>query len=602
MPPPSHAEGIGARVTVEIGLVLGLLIVTVSLFVWERVSVDLVGLLVLLALIVAGILEPGEAFAAFANDIVVILVSIFIVSGALMRTGVMDWAALALSRLAGGSFVPILVTVMLVTALASTVLNNTVVTAVFLPAVVGLCRRTGIAPGKLLIPLAYASMLGGTCTLIGTSTNIAASGFLEQLGGEPFGLFEFLPVGGTMVIVGTAWVGLVGWRLLPATARPSAEERMRERRFLSEIVLSPGAKLVGQTIGESGLEERGLVVMQILRGGREIFPDAWVRLEAGDTLVVHADRDSLLGVKETAGIDIKPEVTVGAPDRDDHPLHVVEAMVLPQSRFLGRTLADLDFRRRFGLTVLAIFRQGHRVLSELSRLRLHTGDVLLIQGPVERTKRLFEMQDLWILEELGPVVARRRKALWVAAAFLIALALAGAGVVPLAVAFLAAALFTVLSGCVAVEDAYALVDWRLIVLIATMTSFGVAMEHSGAAEFLAQGIVELAGPLGIPGLLVGFAALTMLLTQPMSNAAAALVVLPVAVSTAAGLGANPRSFAVLVTLAASLSFISPWEPSCLLVYGAGGYRVRDFVFAGVPLTLLSLGILVGLVMLLWPPV
>jgi di/tricarboxylate transporter len=281
-------------------------------------------------------------------------------------------------------------------------------------------------------------------------------------------------------------------------------------------------------------------------------------------------------------------------------MKIAEAILMPQSNLVGRTIKELDFRRRFGVTVIAIYRREHALATRIGGLPLRVGDVLLIQGRPERLRALADDPDLWILQETEHQPARRRKGLYVVGIFLLAVLASSFELVPLPIAFLVAALAVIFTRLITMEEAYDLIDWRLLILIAGMTSFGLAMRKTGAAEYLAGLIAGWTGGLPVAFLLLAFAVLTILLTQPMSNAAAALVVLPVAMQTATELGHDPRSFAVMVTLAASLSFVTPFEPSCLIVYGPGRYRFRDFLVCGLPLTALVVVILMILVPMLWP--
>ncbi len=586
--------------TFPIFLVLALLAAAVVIFSFEWLPVDVTTLLLLVVLVLSGTLTFAEAFAGFASEIIVILASIFVLTGALMKTGVVDALGGLIHRVAGGGRRRILACVMGVTCGVSAFINNTTTTAVALPAVLGVCRRSKLSPSQVLIPLAFASILGGTCTLIGTSTNVAASGYLLETGLAPFTLFEFLPVGLTMVVAGTVFLLLFAHRLLPDHREASYTEEYEINEYLSEIVVPPGSPLAGKAIRDAGLAEMGLTVLSILRGGVRLYADPDRRLAEGDLLIVQASREGLLKVKETAGVEIRPDLKLGDQDLIGDALKIVEAILMPQSALIGRTIKELDFRTRFGVTVLAIYRRGHALARKLTEVPLEVGDVLLLQGRPESFKAIASGRDLWVLQETEHIPARRRKGLYVAGLFVAAIAAAGLELIPLPIAFLAAALGVLLLRLITPEEAYGAVDWRLLILIAGMTAFGGAMQKTGAAEYLAGLVVDWAAPLGIYVVMAGFAVLTMLLTQPMSNAAAALVVLPVALSAAGRLDVDPRSFAVLVTLAASLSFITPFEPSCLLVYGPGRYRFADFVRAGAPLTLIALVLLLLLVPVFWP--
>ena len=586
--------------TLSILLVLALLVAIVVVFSFEWVGVDMATLILLSVLVLSGILTVGEAFSGFANEIIIILASIFVLSGALMKGGVLDHLSEVFHRLAGGSRNKVLLCVMPVTTFISSFMNNTTTTAVMMPAVISLCRKSRLNASKVLIPLAYASMLGGTCTLIGTSTNVAASGYVASTGLAPFSMFEFLPVGVAICVMGILYVIVAGHRLLPETREAGLEEQYAIREFLSEVVVTPGSPLAGQALRDSRLGQMGLQVRGILRGGRRLDPAPGLPLEEGDLLLVQTTREGLLQVKETAGIEIKPDLKMGDLDHATATMKIAEAILMPQSSIVGRTIKELDFRRRFGVTVIAIYRQGHALADRIGGLPLKVGDVLLLQARPERLRDLADNPDLLILQEIEHQPARRRKGLYAVGIFLLAVIASSFELVPLPIAFLLAALAVIGTRLITMEEAYDLIDWRLLVLIAGMTSFGLAMRKTGAAEYLAGLIAGWTAGLPVVFLMLAFTVLTILLTQPMSNAAAALVVLPVAMDTATKMGYDPRAFAVLVTLAASLSFITPFEPSCLIVYGPGKYKFRDFMVCGLPLTALVVVMLMILVPIFWP--
>lgn len=586
--------------TLSILLVLVLLVAVIVVFAFEWVSVDMATLILLAVLVLSGILTVDEAFSGFSNEIIIILASIFVLSGALMKGGVLDHLSDVIHRIAGGSRSKILLCVLPVTSFISSFMNNTTCTAVMMPAALGVSRKSKVSAGKVLIPLAYASMLGGTCTLIGTSTNVAASGYVASAGLAPFSMFEFLPVGLAVCVVGTLYLVLAGHRLLPDTREEGYEEQYSIREFLSEVVVTPGSPLAGQALRDSRLGQMGLQVRAVLRGSRRMDPEPALRLEENDLLLVQTTREGLLQVKETAGIEIRPDLQMGDLDQAAATMRIAEAILMPQSSVIGRTIKELDFRRRFGVMVIAIYRRGHALATRIGGLPLRVGDVLLVQGRPEQLRGLADNPDLWILQETEHQPARRRKGLYAVGIFVLAVIASSFDLMPLPIAFLIAALAVISTRLITMEEAYDLIDWRLLILIAGMTSFGLAMRKTGAAEYLAGLIAGWTGGLPVIFLMLAFTVLTILLTQPMSNAAAALVVLPVAMHTATKMGHDPRAFAVLVTLAASLSFITPFEPSCLIVYGPGRYRFRDFLICGLPLTALVVVILLVMVPVFWP--
>jgi di/tricarboxylate transporter len=582
----------------QIAIVLGLLVVATVLFARETLSVDLVTLLVLIGLVASGILTPREAFSGFSDDIVVILVSIFVVSGALQQTGIMDAAAARLHALGGGSPRRLLLALMLTVGGMSSFMNNTTATAVFVAPALGLARRAKISASRLLMPMAFASILGGTCTLIGTSTNVAVSGFIARAGLAPVGLFEITPVGLVVLAIGVVYMLTIGYRLLPDHPDAPLAEEYAIREYLSEIVVVPGSHMIGQRIFESDLAKLEFRILEVIRGSQHLPADELMKIEEGDLLLVQGKIEDLLKVKETAGIEIKPDLDPWARGLED--LKLAEVLVTPRSDLVGRTLREVDFRRRYGVAALAIYRHGSALREKVGRIRLRLGDLLLVQGPAERFAELRRESDFWILEELSTDLFRKRKGLLTVAFFGAGLVVGSIGLLPLSIAILAAAALTLLFRCITTEEAYEFIDWRLIVLIGGMTALGLAMQKTGAAELLAGLLVEGLRPLGVMGILAGLFAFTIMLTQPMSNAAAALVVLPIALETARVLDANPRTFAVGIMLAASVSFIAPFEPSCILVYGPGKYRFADFVKTGIGLTVILMLTVLLLLPVFWP--
>jgi di/tricarboxylate transporter len=584
----------------DIAFVLALLVAAIVLFSTEKLSVDLITLLLLVALVGKGILDPQEAFAGFSNEIIVILASIFVISGALQETGALDLISRRLMRAEMNAGKRLLSMMMLATGTVSAFMNNTTVTALFLAPVVGLARRLGVSPSKLLMPLAFASILGGTCTLIGTSTNVAVSGYLAKAGFEPLGFFEIAPVGIVALLVGTAYMSLVGSRMLKDREEDRLSGSYGIREYLSEIVVMPNSPLIGQKSFESDLTLLDFRILKILRGDDAFLPDSRLVIERGDILLVEGKIENLVKVKKIEGIEIKADAELGDKDLKGADFRMAEVLITPHSGMAGRTLKELDFRARYGLIALAIYRHGQTILETLGNIVLREGDSLLVQGPESRFEARKGAFDFAVLGEVKVPDYQPRKGLLAVGFFVAAIGLGTFGVAPLSVCFLAAALAVVLTGSITIEKAHGFIDWRLLILIGGMTAFGTAMEKTGAAELLAGQIVGLLSPFGVMAVMAGFFAITILLTQPMSNAAAALVVLPVAIHSAHQLGADPRTFGIGVMLAASISFIAPFEPSCVLVYGPGRYRFFDFVKVGLGLTLVLAVVVLFLLPVFWP--
>jgi di/tricarboxylate transporter len=590
-------------VTLEIAYVLGLFVVGLVLFAWDYLSVDIVALLLLLALMVPGILAPGEALSGFGNDTLIVLITLFVLTAGVVRTGVVERLGLRLAAF-GGTGSARLISLLLVTVtLVSAFFSNTVTTAVFLPIAIGAARRSSTPISKVLMPIAFASILASPVTLIATSTNLLVSGLLPRYGLERIGFFEMAPVGLVITFFGMLYLLFLAPKLIPDRAQGEMTERYDLRKFLTEVVVMPGSRLAGKTIGETRLGDAlNLGVVGILREEKRILaPGRATKLREHDVLIIEGKAEDILSVKDAEGIEIQPDVLLSDPDLVSEEVRMVEAMVLPRSNLLGRTLRESAFRERTALTVLAIHSAGGQErVEKISRTRLRVSDVLLLQGHNEDLRRI-DPEDLLLLEDISAHHPRRRKAKVAVSIFLASVALGALGFLPLAVAFLAGAVALVLTRCITTEEAYEAVDWRMMVLIGSMIAFGVAMEKTGTAKVLADLIAAHASQWGTVGVMAGFFVLTVLLTQPMSNQAAALVVLPVAIQVARQIGIDPRTLVMTVTFAASCSFLTPLEPSCVLVYGPGRYRFFDFARVGAILTLIVFVASMLLIPVFWPP-
>jgi di/tricarboxylate transporter len=589
--------------TTQIAIVLALLIIALILFSLERIPIEVVSILLVMALVLTQTLTVTEAFAGFGNDIVITIAGLFILTGGLARTGVIDLVGRRLHRTAGESEFRITALIMFAAAFCAAVMKNTTTTAMFLPVVLGIAARRHISPSKLLMPLAFGAILGGTCTLIGTSTNLAVSGALPRYGIQPFTMFELTRVGVVIVGVGMLYMLLLGLRFLPRRkAAESLTEQYHVRHYMTEVIVLDDSPLIGKSLAEARIgDELDLTVLGILRGDvQRIAPNPGARIKADDLLLVQGRVEDILKVKAEAGIEIKPDFTLHDSVLESKEADLVEAMVPRGSDFIGRTLKRLDLRKRYGVVVLAIDRHGVDLLSKISRVRLRFGDVLLIQGNRDQVERLVADGHILLLEEISEKHPRPEKRRWAVMAFAVFLFFSLTHLVPLSIAVLIGVMILLATQSVRMAEVYEMIDWRLLILIACMMSFGVAMETTRADQYLADLIVRATGHYGPLAVLAGFFLMTVALTQPMSNQAAALVMLPISVKTALALGLNPRTFAVTVTYAASCSFLTPLEPACVLVYTPGHYRFVDFIKVGSLLTIAVFAIVIWLVPVLWP--
>ena len=586
----------------EAWIVIGLLIIAVVAFATEKISVDLVTLALLCVLVLTGILRVDQAFSGFGDRVIILLASIFVIGAALREAGVLDALGGVLANALGGRPRWMMAVLMGVVAAISAFMNNTTVTAVFLGPVIGLARKVGIAPSRLLMPLAFAAILGGTCTLIGTSTNVAVSGAMTKLGMKPLTMFEFSEIGIVIVLSGIAYMALFGSRLVPE--RDRADEKAGDviRQYLAEVVILANSPLIGQQAFESDFSALEFQVLKIRRAGQTVEAGAHDRFEEGDVVLVAGKVQNLIRVKKIEGLDILEDATLRSTGMQMKNAQVAEVILTTRSGLVGKTIRESGFRQRTGLSVLALMRGDSSLQHHMADERLQAGDLMLLQGPPENFRSFEESGEMVMLSQHTFSAETRRRGFILLGLFVLAVLVSSLwpAQVPETIAFVAVALAAIFLRCIKLDAAYGNIDWRLLILIGGMMAFGEAMRSSGAAGMIADAVTRWMGPFGAFAVFAGFCTLTVLLTQPMSNAAAALVVLPVALQAASALGANQRAFAIGIMLSASVSVLTPFEPSCILVYGPGKYRFSDFIKAGGGLTAVMLLVVLIMVPMYWP--
>jgi di/tricarboxylate transporter len=588
--------------TIPILLLLGTVLVALVLFALEIVPTDVTALGILLFLTIAGLLPIERAFAGFGSDAVIMILGILVMVEALIRTGVTDYVGRVILRQTDTSANKILLVVMIAAAAMAAFISNTAATAFFLPIVISLARRAKLSPAKFLMPLAFASVLASSITLISTSTNIIVSSLIANYDMPPMGMFELTLVGVPIVVVGVAYLVTLGRHLVPDRIPDQEGREISVNLYLAEIIILTGSSLIDKTLEEAALgRDLDLRVLQIQRDEMpNVTPQADTRLEKGDVLLVEGARENILQVKEMAGIGIKADVELSDPSVRPQDMGLAEVILTPGSPLIRRTLQGLRFREAYELQVLAINRHGGTLRRKLSRIRLATGDVLVVQGDHAQIASLGNRGVFRVLSAIQEQHPNATRAPIAIAVFAGALAIATFGLVPLPVAALLGALLVFVTRCITPEEAYSRINWRVLILIASMLGLGEAMEATGTAQYLAGLVTEAAGHSAPFWILSGFFVLTVLLTQPMGDQAATVVILPVAIRTAMQLGLNPRSFAMMIALAASCSLLTPLEPACLLVYGPGRYRFTDYVKVGAVPAVLIYGIAITFVPVLWP--
>lgn len=588
--------------TFEIALLFALVLGAIVLFATDWVEAEVTALGLLITMVVTGLLPANRAFDGFGSDTVIMILGLLILTAALMRTGVVDVAGNAIVRHTGDSPRRLQAVVMIASAGLGAFMSNTASTAFFVPVVFGISKRAKISPSKLLLPLAFSSILSSLVTLISTSTNLVVSGMMTDYKLAPMGMFELAPVGVPITIAGLIYMMTLGRRLIPDRFRPEEIGGTQSvREYSTEVLVLSKSGLIGKTIAQAGFgHDLDLTVLRIMRKAESLPPRAETVLQEGDVLLVQGATDDILKIKDTAGIDIKADVEHADPDVPEEDLGMVETIILPRSPLIGRNLRNLRFRERYGLQILGINRHGETIRRKVSDVALRMGDVLLVQGSQEKLQEAADDPTFRIFGELSAKRPKTARAPIAVGIFVLVLGLATCKVMTLPLAMMLGAFLVFATRCLTPAEAYADVEWKAIILIGCMLGLGVAMEKTGAAHYLSGLIVREIG-LSSPLLLLGgFFVLTVVLTQPMSNQAAAIVVLPIALQTAYQLQVNPRAFAMMIAVAASCSYLTPLEPSCVLVYGAGRYRFADFLKVGSLLTLIIFAIAMILVPMVWP--
>lgn len=589
--------------TPQIGLTLFIIFAAVVLFASEKLRVDVIALLVLISVTLTGLIEPAQAFSGFASPAVITVWAVYIVSGGLFATGIANVLGQRILQIAGNSEARLIAVLMLGAGLLSAFMNNIGATAVLLPAAVGISRRTNIPLSKLLIPLSFASLLGGNMTMIGTPPNVLASNMLTERGLPGLRFFDFTPTGLVVFLSGMLYMIVIGRHLLPTRKPQNIQEAYHLREYLSEVRILEQSKLAGKSLAESRLgSDYDLSVVAIidLENHRHI-PHRDHRFRPGEILVVKGRLEDLLRARESLGIAIEAEHKLELSEITGQDEITIEAVLAPRSRLTGKTLRETHFRDRYGFTALAIHRQGRVILERLRDARLQFGDILLLRGRKMQLPALQTSEDFLLLDPVNNTSRRLNKAPLAGGILLLALALTMVLHMSIALAMVIGAVLMVITGCLTMDEAYQSIDWRSVFLIAGMLPLGLAMESTGTARFLAERLVGLVGNLGPLAVLAGIYILASLITEPMSNAAATVLIAPISIDVALSLGADPRPFVLAVVIGASTSFLTPvGHQSNILVMEPGGYRFSDYTKVGAPLNVVLLIAILIFLPLIWP--
>lgn len=591
-----------------IALAIGIVVIALLLLSSDRIPLELSSITIVVLLVYAGLVTPEEALSGFSSDAAIFIFALLAMTQGLGATGVMQLVGRQLVLWSKHSPRAYVLLMLGAVCAFSSMASNTAVTAAFLPVVLSSSSQLGIAPRRLLLPVAYTSMLGGTIFLFGTSTNLVVSATMDRMGLGRLGFAELAPVGLPLAVIGIVATIVLVRRLLPARERTGSDVfPIGRREYITELVPVETSALLGQPIralaAALAVEVRGVV-----QNGAMTPPDSERPLGAGDRILIAGDAGDIVRLKDLPSVSMQKDLRRKRALLDEV---LVEVLIPPTSGLTGRSLRELRFADRFGFVVLAIDRhpgvQFLRSLSVMGKLAdrslrllpLSVGDMLLMSGPPERVEYLARSGEFTVVGGIDYASPRYQRAALATAIFALTVIAAGLRLTSPSIAGLTGMLVMVMTGCLDARTAFR-VDWRIIIMIGALLTLGLAMERSGAGAWLAQGVVPLATYLGAHGVLAIVMLLTILLSVPMSNQAAALVILPMSINAASSMGLDPRTFAIGTCLAASCSFMTPLEPSAALVYGPGRYRFSDFVRVGLPLTLLMLVLLTFAVPVVWP--
>lgn len=586
-------------------IVLGILAASLVLLVTDALRYDAIAVGVAFALAATGCLSPREAFGGFSSPAVMLVASMYVFGAALLRSGIAERVGHIVLQRGEASERSLVLRIVLTSGLLSSVLSNAGVVAILIPLVTDVARRARLPASRLLMPLAFGSLIGGLVTVIGTSKNLAVNEVVALAGQEPFGLFDFSLLG-LALLAGTALYFLgPGRALLPLRPVETLTERYRVPRFLTELLVEPTSTMINRGVAELDLQERyGVAVLGLVRedGRRVLAPGPYDRVRRGDTLVLQGEPERIVRLREDLGLRVRSEVRTGGVRLAADDVRVVETVVPAGSSLVGSTLREADFGSRTGLNVLAISQGGEpREFDRLADLRLGVGDTLLVQGHARDIERARREREVLVLDaiDLPPIGARA----WLGVALLGAVLLVAAfGWMPISVAAVGGALALLVLGCVRTSDLRASMDFSALLLIGGMLALGTAFRETGLAEDVGRWVCEFVQGTASPHLMVGaFLLATALLTQLATHIASAVIMAEVALGAAAQMGVDARPFLVAVLAGSSLAFVSPVAHQAnAMVVGPGGYRFRDFLRAGAPLTLLLFALAIVLIPWMWP--
>jgi len=584
-------------------IIFGTLLLTLVLFVTGRWRFDVVALLALLIVVLTGLVPVESAFNGFSNPAVITVAAVLVISRALQNSGAIDLIGDRLLRLKGGMVVQLAALTGIV-AVLSAFMNNVGALALMMPAAITVAHRKGVSPSAFLMPLAFASLLGGMTTLIGTPPNIIAAAYRAETGAPPFRMFDFTPVGAGVAVAGLLFIVLIGWRLIPRRQGQSATDDLFEvGKYITEVRLPANSRLVGKRLPEiNTFAENGINILGLVRDGeRRLAPSPRTEFREGDILILQIDTGGLETLVAKARVELVGSERIISEDLQSDEVRLMEAVVMDESLLVGGTAFSLDLRRRYGVNLLAVSRQGRRLRARLDRIRIRAGDVLLLQCPVETARQSLAVLGCLPLAQREIRIGRPQQLIPPLAIFGAAMLLSAVSVVPVQIAFVAAVVIMVIGGFVSLREAYDSIDWPIIILLGAMIPVGEALETSGGAQLIADALLRVADQMSPAVVLTIVLVFTMFLSDLVNNAAAVVLTAPIGIEVAQGLGASVDPFLIAIAIGASCAFLTPiGHQSNTLVMGPGGYKFGDYWRMGLLLEAIVVLVAIPLLLIFWP--
>ncbi len=584
-------------------MTLAVLAIAMGLFISGKFRADLVAICVLAALLVTGLIRPDQALYGFANPAVATIAAMFVVSAGLLRTGLLQWVSRRIDVLAGKGEWRLVLVLCIVAAVLSAFLVNTAIVAIFIPVAIVLAKSRKIAPSRVLIPLSFASQFGGVCTIIGTSTNLLVNGIGISKGLQPFAFFEFAPLGLVMILVGTAYLLIAGRWLLPKRKGEAEQvDKYQLADYMAELQVQGNSVLVGQTWSQSKASRESMIELtNLVREDKAVARPQQTVIRPGDLLLLHGHIKQIMEMQQKYGLELLKNAKVLDKQLSAHETQLVEVLLPPGSSLVGKTLSKSDYFRRYKAIILAIQRRGRTIKERLADTILESGDTLLLQAHNDDITRLMNTNNAIVTSKLNELHFNRDKAVTAILIMLGMILLIVFNILPILTAAIIAAIAMVLTRCLKLEDAYNAIDWKIILLLGGIIPLGLALEQNGVATWLADSLLQPLLVYGPVALLAALYIVTALLTETMSNNAAAAILAPIAIFLAQSLNVDPRPFLVAIAFAASTSFATPiGYQTNTMIYAPGGYRFTDFTLIGLPLNLIFWALATLLIPLIWP--